>query len=174
MSTFKNAIVLCAVICCVAISAAAQQTTPTNNVLLTVGGEVPTPLSLTQEDLNKLPRQKIRAKDHDSKEYEYEGVAVKEILQKAGLKFGEALRGKALATYLLVEASDHYQAVYALPEMEPATAERLILLADRQNGAPFPPTMGPLKIIVPGDAEHARWVRQVKSMVIVRAPAPSK
>ena len=80
-------------------------------MLLTVGGEAPTPLSLTQADLNKLPRQKLRAKDHDGKEYEYEGVAIKEILQKAGLKFGEALRGKALATYLLVEAGDHYQAV---------------------------------------------------------------
>src|SRR5215471_16070750 len=150
MSTLKYLIALYALICSLAISAAAQQTSPAPDVLLTVGGEVPIPLSLTQADLNRLPRQKLRAKDHDRKESEYEGVAIKEILQKAGLKFGEALRGKALATYLLVEASDHYQAVYALPEMEPTTPDRLILLADRQNGASFPATAGPLKIIVPG------------------------
>ena len=168
----KYAIGICALTCFLVVIGSAQ-TSPVSDVVLTVGGEVPTPLSLKQADLSKLPRQKLRAKDHDGKEYEYEGVAVKEILQRAGLKFGEALRGKALATYLLVEATDHYQAVYALPEMEPTTPDRLILLADRQNGAPLPASSGPLKIIVPGDAEHARWVRQIKSMAIVRAPAPT-
>jgi DMSO/TMAO reductase YedYZ molybdopterin-dependent catalytic subunit len=115
----------------------------------------------------------LRAKEHDGKEYEYQGVAVLEILQKAGVKFGEALRGKALATYLLVEAFDGYQAVYALPEFDPPSNERLILLADRQSGSPFAPNVGPLKMIVPGDKEHARWVRQVRSFTIVRAPAPA-
>jgi hypothetical protein len=97
-------------------------------------------------------------------------VAIVEILQKAGLKFGDALRGKALASYLLVEAGDGYQAVYALPEFDPPTNDRLILLADHQDGAVFPAAAGPLKIIAPGDKTHARWVRQVKSMTIVRAP----
>jgi DMSO/TMAO reductase YedYZ molybdopterin-dependent catalytic subunit len=140
------------------------------DVLLTIGGEVPTPLKLTKADLDKLPRRSIRAKDHDGKEYNYEGVALIEILQKAGLKFGDALRGKALATYLLVEAADGYQAVYALPELDAPANDRLILLADRQDGAPFAAKVGPLKIITPGDRTHARWMRQVTSMTIVRAP----
>ena len=97
-------------------------------------------------------------------------MAVLEILQKAELKFGDALRGKALATYLLVDAADGYQAVYALPEFDPPANDRLILLADRQDGAAFPVTAGPLKMIVTGDKTHARWVRQVKSLTIVRAP----
>ena len=112
----------------------------------------------------------MRAKDHDGKEYNFEGVAVLEILQKAGLKFRDALRGNALATYVLVEAADGYQAVYALPEFDPPTNDRLILLADRQDGAVFAANAGPLKLIVPGDKTHARWVRQVKSLAIVRAP----
>jgi len=99
----------------------------------------------------------VRAKDHDGKEYNYEGVAVIDILQKAGVKFGEALRGKALTTYLLVEAFDGYQAVYSLPELDSSANERLILLADKQDGAAFPANVGPLKIIVPGDKTHARW-----------------
>jgi len=154
-------------IACLAIATFAQKPP---DVLLTVGGEVEHPLKLTRADLDQFPRQSLRAKDHDGKEYKYEGVAVVEILQKAGLKFGAALRGKALATYLLVEATDGYQAVYALPEFDPPSNDRLILLADRQDGAAFPATVGPLKMIVPGDKEHARWVRQVKSMTIVRAP----
>ena len=116
----------------------------------------------------------MRAKDHDGKEYNYEGVAVIDILQKAGVKFGEALRGKALTTYLLVEAFDGYQAVYSLPELDSSANERLILLADKQDGAAFPANVGPLKIIVPGDKTHARWVRQVKSFSIARAPAGAR
>lgn len=142
-----------------------------SEVLLTVSGEAPVALKLTRADLEKFPRRTVRAKDHDGKEYSYEGVALIEILQKAGVKFGEALRGKALATYLLVDAADGYQAVYSLPELDSSTNERLILVADRQDGNVFPPNVGPLKIIVPGDKIHARWVRQVKSFTIMRAPA---
>jgi DMSO/TMAO reductase YedYZ molybdopterin-dependent catalytic subunit len=151
----------------VLMSASAQRAP---DVLLSIGGEVGQPLKLTRADLDKFARQTIRAKDHDGKEYKYEGVAVREILEKAGLKFGDALRGKALATYVLIEATDGYQAVYALPEFDPPTNDRLILLADRQDGAAFADKAGPLKIIAPGDKTHARWVRQVKSMTIVRAP----
>ena len=151
--------------------ATAAQTTTSSAVLITVGGEVPTVLRLTRTDLDNFTRHTVRAKDHDGKDYDYEGVAIIDILQKAGVKFGDALRGKALATYLLVEAVDGYQAVYSLPELDSSVNERLILLADRQNGAVFPANVGPLKIIVPGDKTHARWVRQVKSFTIARAPA---
>jgi DMSO/TMAO reductase YedYZ molybdopterin-dependent catalytic subunit len=154
--------------CAVAISAQANASPDT---LLIVGGEVPTPLKLTRADLDKFPRHTVRAKDHDGKDYNYEGVAITDILQKAGVKFGEALRGKALAAYLLVEAADGYQAVYSLPELDSSLNERLIVLADKQDGAAFPAAVGPLKIIVPGDKTHARWVRQVKSFTIARAPA---
>jgi DMSO/TMAO reductase YedYZ molybdopterin-dependent catalytic subunit len=156
-------------IACLSLSVSAQKPAP--DVMLTVGGVVDHPMKLTRADLDNFARQALRAKDHDGKEYKFEGVAIVDILQKAGVKFGAALRGKALATYLLVEAADGYQAVYALPEFDPPTNDRLILLADRQDGAAFPANVGPLRIIAPGDKEHGRWVRQVKSLTIVRAPA---
>jgi DMSO/TMAO reductase YedYZ molybdopterin-dependent catalytic subunit len=156
-------------VCCAA--RAQTQNDPTSQVLLSVGGEVPAPFKVTRADLNKFARQCVRAKDHDGKEYNYEGVALIDVLQKAGVKFGDALRGKALATYLLVEATDGYQAVYSLPELDSATGDRLMLLADRQDGKAFPANVGPLKIIAPGDKTHARWVRLVKSLTIARAPA---
>src|SRR5258705_4623928 len=106
-----------------------------DEIILMVGGEVATTLKLTRADLDKFPRHAVRAKDHDGKEYNYEGVALIEILQKAGVKFGDALRGKALATYLLVEATDGYQAVYSLSELDSSMNDRLILLADHQDGA---------------------------------------
>lgn len=74
-----------------AISTSAQKAvTPASDVLLAVGGEVATPLKPTRADLDNYPRQALRAKDHDGKDYKYEGVAIVDILQKAGLKFGDA------------------------------------------------------------------------------------
>jgi hypothetical protein len=105
---FIQRALLTALLIASATSASAQKvaTPAVPDVLQTVGGEVVIPLKLTRADLDKFPRQALRAKDHDGKEYNYEGVAIVDILQKAGLKFGDALRGKALATYLLVEGSE--------------------------------------------------------------------
>ena len=166
-----NRLLPAAVLVCFSAIAASAQAAASSDTLLTVGGEVPAPFHLTRADFDKFTRHTVRAKDHDGKEYNYEGVAIIDILQKAGVKFGEALRGQALATYL-VNAPDGYQAVYSLPELDSSTNERLILLADKQEGAAFPANVGPLKIIVPGDKKHARWVRQVRPFTIVRAPAP--
>lgn len=155
--------------CFAAVAFAQKAAAP--EVLLTVSGEVEHPLKLTRADLDKFTRQSAQAKDHDGKEYKYEGVALADILQGAGIKFGEALRGKVMATYVLVEAADGYQAVFALPEFDPPTADRMVLLANSRDGIALSTNAGPLQIIVRGDKTHSRWVRQVKSIRILRAPA---
>ena len=38
----------------------------------------------------------------------FEGVTLKSVLEKAGVRFGESLRGKRMASCLLVEAADGY------------------------------------------------------------------
>jgi DMSO/TMAO reductase YedYZ molybdopterin-dependent catalytic subunit len=172
MKIIKRISLLAVLVISFATAIQAQNTSP--EVLLTVGGEVAAPLKLTRADLDKFTGHTVRAKDHDGKDYNYEGVAVIDILQKAGVKFGDALRGKSLATFLLVEAVDGYQAVYSLPELDSSINDHLILLADRQDGVAFDAKVGPLKIIVPGDKTHARWVRQVKSLTIARAPVGTR
>jgi hypothetical protein len=91
-----------------------------------------------------------------------------ELLKAAGVKFGQDLRGPALATYLVVEAADGYRAVFALPELDPAFTDRVVLLADQRDGKPLGGNAGPLRVIVPGEKRHARWVRQVKSLKVGR------
>jgi DMSO/TMAO reductase YedYZ molybdopterin-dependent catalytic subunit len=137
--------------------------------LVSVKGEVERPLEFSAEQFGKLPRHSVKTKDHDGKDAVYEGVPLIELLKAAGLKFGQDLRGKALASYLVVEASDGYRAVFALPELDPAFSERVILIADRRDKQPLDEKHGPLQIIVPGEKRHARWVRQVASLKIGRA-----
>jgi DMSO/TMAO reductase YedYZ molybdopterin-dependent catalytic subunit len=131
-------------------------------------GEVGQPMTFSTDDLAKLPRQTVKAKAHDGTESQYEGVAVVELLAKAGVPIGKDLRGKAMALYLVVEASDDYRAVFALAELDSAFSDRVILLADHRDGRPLSAHEGPLQIIVPGEKKHARWVRQVIRLRIGR------
>jgi hypothetical protein len=136
---------------------------------LSVGGEVERPLKLSASDLAKLPRRTVRAKDHSGKESSYEGVALIEVLRLAGVRFGEGMRGKNLSLYLIVEATDGYRAVFALPELDPAFTDRVILLADHKDGNLLTTSEGPLRIVVADEKRQSRWVRQVTSLIIRRA-----
>ena len=126
-------------------------------------------MELTASEIAKLPRRTVRAKGHDGKESAFEGVPLVEVLKSAGVKFGNDLRGPALATYLLVEASDGYRVVFALPELDPASTDRVVLLADRRDGVPLDGKEGPLRIVIPDEKRHSRWVRQVIALRLRRA-----
>jgi DMSO/TMAO reductase YedYZ molybdopterin-dependent catalytic subunit len=138
-------------------------------VVLRVIGDVPTKLELSAEAFAKLPRKTVRARGHDGVESSYEGVPLVDLLQAAGVNFGRELRGPALAGYLVVEAADGYRAVFALPELDPAASDRVILLADHRDGRALDAKAGPLQVIVPGEKLHYRWVRQVTALRLGRS-----
>src|SRR5262249_2724723 len=99
----------------------------------------------------------------------FEGVSIVEILKLAGLKFGEELRGKQMALFLVVDAADGYRVVFALPELDPSFNDKLVLLADRRDGSPLTTRDGPLQIIVPAEKRQGRWIRKVVSLTVRRA-----
>lgn len=146
-----------------------QATEAKSDAVLSIGGEVERPMKLSASDLAKLPHQTVRAKDHGGKENAYEGVALVEILRLAGVPFGDGLRGKNLSLYLIVEAADGYRAVFALPELDPAYTDKMVLLVERKDGSSLSAAEGPLRIVVPGEKRQARWVRQVISLTIRRS-----
>jgi DMSO/TMAO reductase YedYZ molybdopterin-dependent catalytic subunit len=142
---------------------------PSNAILLTISGEVSTPLKLTAADLANLPHRSLRAKAHDGKEASFDGIELSDVLKLAGVKFGEPLRGKDLALFLVVSAGDGYRAVFALPELDHAFTDRIVILVDRRDGKPLALKEGALRIVVPDEKREARWVRQVVSLTIRRA-----
>jgi DMSO/TMAO reductase YedYZ molybdopterin-dependent catalytic subunit len=139
-------------------------------VVFRVGGDIERPQQWTMDELATLPRHEVRARDRDGKEATFAGVALVDLLRLAGVPLGQELRGQHLATYLLIEAADGYRVVFALPELDPAFTDREVLLADRRDGQPLAAAEGPLRLIVPGEKRHARWIRQVLSGTIRRAP----
>ena len=117
----------------------------------------------------KLPRREVKAKDHDGKENTYSGYELREVLKLAGAKFGADLRGANMSYYLLIEATDNYHAVFALPELDDTYTDKIVLLADMQDGKTLDIKNGPWQVIVPDEKKHARWVRQVMTLKVIRA-----
>src|SRR5262245_45320398 len=116
------------------VSAEHQEKSAPKDARIRVSGQVDHPLELTGDDLAGLPRQSVTARAHDGKESRYEGVAIAEILSRASVPSGKDLRGSAVSLFVVVEASDGYRAVFALPELDPAFTDRVALLADHRHG----------------------------------------
>ncbi|WP_461104599.1 molybdopterin-dependent oxidoreductase [Spirosoma koreense] len=146
--------------CCLLAGASYGQTA------LTVSGEVTKPLTLQAADLKAMPHTEVTDKDRDGKEHRYSGVPLIELLRQAGATVGGELRGKNLAKFAVVKATDGYEVVFALPELDPEFATRTVLLADSVDGAPLAAGVGPYRVIVPGEKKPARWIREVKSIEI--------
>ena len=121
---------------------------------------------LERSDIESLPHVKVTT--HGSEmSATFEGVALKSVLEKAGVEFGHSMRGKRLASCLQVEAADGYRAVIALPEIDPDFTDKQIVLAFLQDGKPLDAKAGPYRIVIPDEKRMARWVRQVTKLKIV-------
>jgi DMSO/TMAO reductase YedYZ molybdopterin-dependent catalytic subunit len=135
---------------------------------LRVVGEVPTHLELSLADIAAFQRRTIRVTDDHGVQVEYGGVPVAEILEKAGAPLGKELKGPNMALGVIARAADGYTVLFALTEFDPAFSDRVILLADRRDGKPLDSREGPLRIVVPGDKCHARWIRGVTTLEVLR------
>jgi DMSO/TMAO reductase YedYZ molybdopterin-dependent catalytic subunit len=137
---------------------------------LRIGGAVQTPLRLTAADLKKMPRKTLTVTNpHSQKKETYEGVALEEILRKAGAPNGEQMRGPAMTTYVVFEAADGYRVIFSLAELDSSILDSDAIVADTMDGAPLPEKVGPFRLIAPREKRPARWIRMLKSITVVRA-----
>jgi len=134
-----------------------------------VTGEVTTPLTLTTADLHQYTQATIVRKDRDGKDHTYTGVILSDILTKAGVTMGQQLKGENLTKYLLAEASDGYQVIFALAELDKSFTDRTIILADAIDGQPLAAGDGPFRIIIQDEKKPARCIKQVTALKVVFA-----
>ena len=133
-------------------------------------GVVKPALDLTRADLAAMPRTTVSGKTHDGKEHAFEGVAMAELLRRAGLPQGENVRGPMLARYIVVSARDGYRAVFSVPEFDPAFTGNRAILADKMDGQPLSDHDGPLRLVLPAEKREARWVRIPERIEVLAAP----
>jgi hypothetical protein len=133
---------------------------------LTVQIEAGKQVVLARADIEALPYVKVTT-SASGESATFEEVALEAVLEKAGVAFGQTLKGKRLASCLLVEAADGYRVVIALPELDPAFTDKQVLLAFLKDGKPLDDKEGPYRIVIPDEKRMARWVRQVTTLKIV-------
>jgi DMSO/TMAO reductase YedYZ molybdopterin-dependent catalytic subunit len=152
------------------IAPASARAQASQGVALRVTGDVPTHLELSLADIAAFQRQTISVTDDKGAQVEYGGVPVAEILQKAGAPLGKELKGPNMGLGVVARAPDGYHVLFSLTEFDPAFSDRVILLADRRDGKALDNREGPLRFIVPGGNRHARWIRGVTTLEVVKVP----
>lgn len=163
--------VILGVCCCAAVLAQAPATPAARPepaaARLEITGAVQTPLSFSAADLKTMPRTKVRIGGQNGQAPQvYEGVALSELLQRAGVPQGGDLGGEWMAAYALATAEDGYRVTFSLSEMNPGIGAVEVLVADTLDGAPLGQGQGPFRLVVPSDKRAARWVRVLKSITI--------
>jgi DMSO/TMAO reductase YedYZ molybdopterin-dependent catalytic subunit len=154
------------------IAAWAQQAAPG---LLEISGDVPHPRIFQEQDWKQLKHTSLSATNaHEKKTATYTGVPLRDLLRDAGLPSRENLRGKALATCIVIIAADGYQVTFSIAELDESIGNLTVLVADSEDGKPLTQTAGPLRLVVPADKRPARWVRMVKAIRVVASPSVSK
>lgn len=145
--------------------------TETEAPKLLVVGEVDPSFKLYDADWKNLPRTTIRAKEKDGKEVAFEGVLLRDVLKQAGVKLGDKpTHRERLLLYVVAEATDGYKILFSLQEIDPDVSDKVILIADRADDKPLAAKDGPLRIVVPDEKLHVRWIRQLTMLKVCRAP----
>ncbi len=132
------------------------------------------PVVLDAKALSALPRTTVQAGAHGAATSAWEGVPLVELLRAEGAPLGKALRGNALAAYVRVTATDGYQVVFGLGELDPELGATKVVLVDRHEGKSLDDKDGPFRLVVPADQRPARWVRNVSSIELIDASTRGK
>ncbi|MDB5806235.1 MAG: molybdopterin-binding protein [Betaproteobacteria bacterium] len=122
--------------------------------------------SFSTAELAALPRVSAPEKKRDGASFTYEGVTLFELLKAAKAPIEKEVHGEQLTWVVLVQAADGYRVVFTLAELDPTVNDRLVLLADRRDGAALPAAEGPLRVLAAGDKRPTRSARQVVSVTL--------
>jgi len=124
-------------------------------------------LSLTLEELRSMPRSRATA-DRQGSKATYEGVWLVDLLRRAGIDVGRApLQGAGVTSVVVITATDGYEAVFALAELDPADAQARVLVADTRDGRSLMEDEGPLRLVASGDRFPVRWLKHVARITVV-------
>jgi DMSO/TMAO reductase YedYZ molybdopterin-dependent catalytic subunit len=156
-----------ALICLIGLTAQASTVVAAEAVRYLAPGK--SSVALDEKTLAAMPRMTVQAGAHGDAPSAWEGVALVEVLRAEGAPLGKALRGDALANYVRVTATDGYQVVFGLGELDAEMGAANVVLVDRHEGKPLDDKDGPVRLVVPGDKRPARWVRNVATIELLSA-----
>ena len=136
---------------------------------LTVRGEAGRSTRISAQALAALPHVSVTASEH-GRSTTYDGVQLSTLTALVGAPQGEALRGPAFATVVILTASDGYRVVLSLAETDSSIRAERTIIADRADGAPLDARSGPFRLVVEGDRRPARAARNIQIIEVKTLP----
>ncbi len=141
---------------------------------VSVDGQVLNPLTLTADFL----RDNFAAHTMDvtytsgeeSVSTSFTGALLWDVLGSAQPNYNADVRNDKLGMYIVVTASDGYQAVIALGEIDPEFGNQPILVAYEQEGSPIEDSQGAIRLVVPCDARGGRDVSGIVNISLRDSP----
>ncbi len=150
---------------------------------ISVQGAVKKTLNLSINDIQSFPEFHINAvpvlkeKQNPSEDEElievadYAGVLLRDILEKAGMKYKRKFEP---AVYIRVLGTEHEEVAFSFGEIFYSSIGRSTLLAYRKNGKIFGPQENRLELIVSTDLRNGRQIHSVSEIIVERADIEMK
>jgi len=146
---------------------------PAAPATLRLDGAVEHAKTYTIDDLRKLPAAKeniVFSTGRGPVNASFTGVLLWDLLSEAEVGGGHgAARTDMLRKYVVASGRDGYRVVLSLGEVIPAFGGEQVIVAYAQNGAPIGGGGGALRLIVPGDKDGGRNVRDLERIDVREA-----
>jgi hypothetical protein len=72
---------------------------------------------------------------------------------------------------VMVRSVDNFRCIVKWSEFDPAADNKMILLAYIQDGQPIQGKHGPLRLVVPGDAQGLRYIGNLATITVLNSRA---
>ena len=139
-------------------------------MMVAVDGAVPAAVTFDGAALAALPQAEASTVLHGTK-VSCTGPWLADLLARAGVPAGEAVRGPAFTLAVIATAADGYRVAFTVGELDPKLGHAPVLVATRCNGTAIGSDDGPVRLIAAGEARGARSVRQLVRLTVVDAAA---
>jgi hypothetical protein len=133
-------------------------------VLTVQGSAMVASVGVTVTALERLPSHSYELPVGSGEQAKYRCALLADVLTHVGVPMGGALRGARLAEHVRVRARDGYEVVFAIAELDEQFRATPPMLCYARDGQALVDDEGPLRLIVPDDKKHGRWVRQVERL----------
>jgi hypothetical protein len=142
-----------------------QPSTPSTQ--LTLRGVDGRSVTLSPADLAAMPHKTVSVMNAHTHENEtYSGVALSDLLTKAGAPQGESVKGAKFMLGVVATGTDNYSVLFALAEVDPSIHTGDVIVADSMGGQPLGKD-GAFKLVSTEEKRPARWVRNLSALSVV-------
>jgi hypothetical protein len=111
-----------------------------------------------------MPQKNVTAHNEHTKAMEsYSGVALGDVLAKAGFAVSTATHRTMLRSYLKAEGTDRYWVLYSVTVVEGSEHEGEVIVAISMDGRGLGAD-GEIKLVSTEDKKPQRWVRNLTAI----------